>query len=71
MKLLDELRTKVAQENQTAVAAEIGITQAMLCMILNGKRRAGPETLAKIIRAYPHLAETCADYWAGRLREER
>jgi predicted transcriptional regulator len=71
MTLIDALRAKIAESTQTEVAAEIGITQPMLSMLLSGKRRAGKDTLTSIIAAYPHLYEACADYWMEMLGEEK
>ena len=62
MSLTDTLKTKSTQSSQRTVAADIGITEGMLSMVLSGKRRAGERTLSKIIRAYPELAGAAAIY---------
>ena len=60
--LTDTLKTRSAQSSRRTVAADIGITEGMLSMVLSGKRRAGRVTLAKVIRAYPELAGAAAIY---------
>ena len=69
MNLLDSLKAKSTETSQRAVAADIGITEGMLSMVLSGRRRAGRVTLAKVIRAYPELAGAAACYLLEGLEE--
>lgn len=53
--LIDSLRAKSTETNQATVARELRITQAMLSMVLAGKRRIGRKVLVGIVNAYPEL----------------
>lgn len=53
--LIDSLRAKTTETNQATVARDLRITQAMLSMVLAGKRGIGRKVLVGVINAYPEL----------------
>lgn len=53
--LITSLKTKTAAASQREVAARLGISDAMMSLILSGQRMPGNRTLRAIVREYPDL----------------
>lgn len=53
--LIISLKAKTDAASQHEVAARLGISDAMMSMILSGRRIPGTRTLRAIVREYPEL----------------
>ena len=56
MELRELIRQMKGDKSECALAAELGLPQATLNRILNGKSRIGPAVAAKLVKAHPEMA---------------